>query len=120
MRPNTIARFGGPIRTRCATFCEYDWPGNIRQLSHVIEQAYVLESEPRLPNSASASHAAGMLPFFNLARLRDEAVRQALGATRGHKGRAAKLLGVHPNTLTRLIAQRDLPDDDPAAGSLRA
>jgi DNA-binding NtrC family response regulator len=102
-------------------FCEFDWPGNIRQLSHVIEQAYVLESEPCLPNSSSASHAAGALPFFNLARLRDEAVRQALGATRGHKGRAAKLLGVHPNTLTRLIAQHDLPDDDSSAASqLRA
>jgi hypothetical protein len=25
--------------------------------------------------------------------------------TRGHKGRAAKLLGVHPNTLSRLLAQ---------------
>jgi DNA-binding NtrC family response regulator len=102
-------------------FCEFDWPGNIRQLSHVIEQAYVLESKPCLPNSSSANHAAGSLPFFNLARLRDEAVRQALGATRGHKGRAAKLLGVHPNTLTRLIAQHDLPDDDSSAGDrLRA
>lgn len=90
-------------------FCEYDWPGNIRQLSHVIEQAYVLESDPMLPNCGSTAHAAGTLPYFNLTRLRDEAVRQALGATRGHKGRAAKLLGVHPNTLTRLIAQGDLP-----------
>src|SRR5207253_1974921 len=24
-------------------FCEFDWPGNIRQLSHVIEQSYVLD-----------------------------------------------------------------------------
>ena len=47
----------------------------------------------------------GSLPCFNLARLRDEAIRQALKVTRGHKGRAAKLLGVHPNTLTRLLAQ---------------
>ena len=101
-------------------FCEYDWPGNIRQLSHVIEQAYVLESNPCLPNTGSATHAAGALPYFNLTRLRDEAVRQALNATRGHKGRAAKLLGVHPNTLTRLIAQRDLPDDASSGGQLGA
>jgi DNA-binding protein Fis len=26
-------------------------------------------------------------------------------ATQGHKGRAAKLLGVHPNTMTRLLTQ---------------
>ncbi len=91
-------------------FCEYDWPGNIRQLSHVIEQAYVLESAPMLPvGTNAATRGPTSLPFFNLARLRSEAVRQALGVTRGHKGRAAKLLGVHPNTLTRLISQ---PDDE--------
>ncbi len=90
-------------------FCEYDWPGNIRQLSHVIEQAYVLEAAPTLPTGGSASRGPTSLPFFNLARLRNEAVRQALGVTRGHKGRAAKLLGVHANTLTRLISQ---PDED--------
>jgi DNA-binding NtrC family response regulator len=102
-------------------FCEFDWPGNIRQLSHIIEQAYVLESKPCLPTANSSERPAGSLPFFNLARLRDEAVRQALSATRGHKGRAAKLLGVHPNTLTRLIAQPDPADDDSLAGnSLRA
>jgi len=57
------------------------------------------------------------LPFFDLTRLRTAAVRQALQATRGHKGRAAKLLGVHHNTLTRMLAQLDdAPDPDDAAG----
>jgi DNA-binding NtrC family response regulator len=45
------------------------------------------------------------LPFLNLDRLRDTAIRQALEATKGHKSRAARLLGVHPNTLTRLLGQ---------------
>ncbi len=91
-------------------FCEYDWPGNIRQLSHVLEQAYVLESAPMLPRAGGASRSPNALPYFNLARLRNEAVRQAMAVTRGHKGRAAKLLGVHPNTLTRLVAQPDVED----------
>ena len=30
-------------------FCEFSWPGNIRQLAHVIEQSYVLDSAPSLP-----------------------------------------------------------------------
>jgi DNA-binding NtrC family response regulator len=51
-----------------------------------------------------------MLPSFNLTRLRNEAIRQALEVTKGHKGRAAKLLGVHPNTLTRLLAQNGTTD----------
>jgi DNA-binding NtrC family response regulator len=119
------AKYGRPVwipdPETLRDFCEFDWPGNIRQLSHIIEQAYVLESKPCLPKSGSANHPTGSLPYFNLTRLRDEAVRQALGATRGHKGRAAKLLGIHPNTLTRLIAQHDLPDDESLAGnSLRA
>lgn len=86
-------------------FCEFDWPGNVRQLSHVIEQSYVLDSAPSLPSADNVNRVPSSLPFFNLGRLRDEAVRQALDVTRGHKGRAAKLLGVHPNTLTRLLAQ---------------
>ena len=92
-------------------FCEFDWPGNVRQLSHVIEQSYVLDSSPYLPNSDPISRIPSSLPFFNLAKLRDAAVHQALAVTRGHKGRAAKLLGVHPNTLTRLLAQMGQPDD---------
>jgi len=86
-------------------FCEYRWPGNIRQLSFVIEQSYVLECEPSLPGT-SANDARGVnLPFTDLGKLRRVAVEQALRTTAGHKGRAAKLLGVHPNTLTRILAQ---------------
>ncbi len=88
-------------------FCEFEWPGNVRQLSHVIEQSYVLDSAPCLPNIDANCRASATLPSLNLAKLRDAAVRQALEITRGHKGRAAKLLGVHPNTLTRLLAQSE-------------
>lgn len=88
-------------------FCLYDWPGNIRQLAHTIEQAYVLEIEPELPAGPEApqSNTSNRLPYLNLDKLRNEALRQALLLTRGHKGRAAELLGVHPNTLTRMIQE---------------
>jgi DNA-binding NtrC family response regulator len=86
-------------------FCEYHWPGNIRQLGHVIEQAYVLDCQPTLPNQASHHGGETRLPYTDLSKLRRAAVRQALRSTQGHKGRAAKLLGVHPNTMTRLLAQ---------------
>jgi len=86
-------------------FCEYRWPGNIRQLGHVIEQAYVLDCEPRLPEMPQPRSCDAPLPFMDLSLLRRAAVRQALRATRGHKGRAARLLGIHANTMTRLLAQ---------------
>jgi len=88
-------------------FCLYDWPGNIRQLAHIIEQAYVLEIEPQLPagNEVQQSNSPNRLPYLNLDKLRNEALQQAMLLTRGHKGRAAELLGVHPNTLTRMLQE---------------
>jgi DNA-binding NtrC family response regulator len=96
--PDTLSRF-----------CEFTWPGNIRQLSQVIEQSYVLDCAPSIPDTSSRATTSPTLPFLNLDRLRDESIRQALRVTRGHKGRAARLLGVHPNTLTRLLARFEGP-----------
>jgi DNA-binding NtrC family response regulator len=94
-----------PSAEELKQFCEYHWPGNIRQLSHVIEQAYVLDCSPTLPTLGSAGQLQSSLPYFNLTKLRREALRQALAATKGHKGKAARLLGVHANTLTRMLAE---------------
>jgi DNA-binding NtrC family response regulator len=111
------ARYQRPLwRPSCDTlreFCEYRWPGNVRQLANIIEQAYVLDCEPHLPVRPNIQRLAdASLPFMDLGKLRRAAVRQALRATRGHKSRAARLLGVHPNTMTRLLAQlRDEADD---------
>ncbi len=85
-------------------FCEYRWPGNIRQLSHVIEQSYVLDAAPALPGGGGGT-ATASLPSLDLLHLRREAIRQAMRTTGGHKGRAARLLGIHANTLTRLLSQ---------------
>jgi len=99
-----------PSAETLAEFCAFDWPGNVRQLSHVIEQAYVLQIEPQLPvrgGAAKENDGSGRLPCLDLAALRKQAIQQALQVTRGHKARAAKLLGVHANTLTRLIRDVD-------------
>jgi|LakMenEpi03Aug12_release.lakeMendotaPanAssembly.Ray.scaffolds.fasta_scaffold05499_11 DNA-binding NtrC family response regulator len=113
-----------PSPETAAEFASFDWPGNVRQLSHVIEQAYVLQMEPELPartrpvvvmpeEPEEPLTADGKLPFVDLNMLRKCAVKQALEMTRGHKSRAAKLLGVHPNTMTRIIAE--IGDDAPTA-----
>jgi DNA-binding NtrC family response regulator len=95
-----------PTRETMQQFCEYRWPGNVRQLANVIEQAYVLDCEPRLPERpTSRATAESSLPYMDLSKLRRAAVEQALRMTKGHKSRAARLLGVHPNTMTRLLAQ---------------
>ncbi len=93
-----------PSQEALRDFCEYRWPGNIRQLSFVLEQSYVLQCEPSVPGQVVEASDRD-LPYTDLCRLRRAAVEQALRTARGHKGRAAKLLGIHPNTMTRLIAQ---------------
>ena len=98
-----------PSPEQLAEFCAFEWPGNVRQLSHVIEQAYVLQIEPQLPvrGGSKESQGSGRLPCLDLGKLRQEAIRQALAITRGHKARAAKLLGVHANTMTRLLRESE-------------
>jgi len=114
-----------PTAEALAEFCSFEWPGNVRQLEHVIEQAYVLQMEPKIParktaeGGASAITAPGRLPCLDLAKLREQAIREALQMTRGHKANAAKLLGVHANTMTRLLKEIEggeaATDDDSAA-----
>jgi DNA-binding NtrC family response regulator len=96
-----------PSSEALAEFCAYPWPGNVRQLEHVIEQAYVLQTEPTVPSKAGVMGAvgSGRLPCLDLAVLRERAIREALEVTRGHKAKAAKLVGVHANTMTRLLKE---------------
>lgn len=97
-------------------FLRYRWPGNVRQLAQAVERAYALGHVPPLPEeraesagkttaraSLSTSPDEAALPVLNLAALRRMAVRQAMSVTNGHKGQAASLLGVHINTMTKLV-----------------
>jgi len=105
-----------PTEEQLAEFCSFEWPGNVRQLEHCIEQAYVLQEVPKLPvKSAARVAGSGRLPCLDLAKLRERAIREALDVTRGHKAKAAKLLGVHANTMTRLLKElEDKPGDTEA------
>jgi DNA-binding NtrC family response regulator len=103
---------------------QYDWPGNVRELSHIIERAVTLsegewldvdnlglEDQPRpigratLHSASSGTQPAGAAPYdtLNLDVVARRLVVAALEQTRGHKGQAATLLGVHPRTLTRML-----------------
>jgi DNA-binding NtrC family response regulator len=110
---------------------QYNWPGNVRELSHVIERAATLcdsawidvvnlglEDMPAPGPSGGGSASTSELPVphdlpdegFNLEAVTRRLVLGALEKTKGHKGQAAALLGIHPRTLTRMLRRYDLPD----------
>ena len=103
----------------------YDWPGNVRELSHVIERAVTLsegewiEAEDfgwaegsRLAADVTPSGTfPGSQDALNLDAMTQRLVVAALAKTRGHKGQAAALLGVHPRTLTRMMRRYALPEE---------
>jgi len=68
-----------------------------------------------VPDNSVVAGPEACLPVFHLDELRRLAVRQALAAADGHRGRAARLLGVSPNTMTKLVADA-CPGEQAARG----
>ncbi len=96
----------------------YDWPGNVRELSNVVERAAVLSAGPLvrpedLPEAlveGPLSHDGEALPPYHEAvnRAKQQVVSAALAQSRGNVTEAARLLGLHPNYLHRLLNQLGL------------
>ena len=95
----------------------YHWPGNVRELENAIERAIVLGSSDHiladdLPEALleTAGTRVTQLPRFHEC-VRDAKVRAIADAFR-EAGRsyteAARILGLHPNYLHRLIRNLDL------------
>jgi two-component system response regulator HydG len=89
----------------------FDWPGNVRELENAIERAVVLGSSDMilpedLPEALSeppvADGSAGLLQDAVNAAKR-AAVQRAYDQAGHDHGEAARLLGVHPNYLYRLV-----------------
>jgi transcriptional regulator with GAF, ATPase, and Fis domain len=100
-----------------ACLVQYDWPGNIRELENAIERAIVIgNSDLILPEDLPDALADRALPVSETAGNFHEAVRDtkkrliltALDQSQGNVTQAAKLLGLHPNYLHRLVANLDL------------
>jgi transcriptional regulator with GAF, ATPase, and Fis domain/pSer/pThr/pTyr-binding forkhead associated (FHA) protein len=91
----------------------YEWPGNIRELENAIERALVLGSADMieledLPETIrEGASAAGEGRSLPLEAAIDDAKRQAItrafAEAQGDHPEAAKLLGVNPNYLYRLM-----------------
>ena len=97
----------------------YDWPGNVRELENAIERAVVLGATDRilledLPESVLESEPAATAPGTKyheaVAETKKQIILSAMQQAKGNYTEAAKLLGVHPNYLHRLIRNLNLKD----------
>jgi two-component system response regulator HydG len=89
----------------------YPWPGNVRELQNAIEHAVILGTSEcilpeDLPESVLAAIAPADLPGVYHAALgetRRDCIIRAWQEAGGDHNEAARILGMHPNSLRRLI-----------------
>jgi DNA-binding NtrC family response regulator len=90
----------------------YPWPGNIRELSNVLERAIILAGEVIEPAHLPLDLRGGNHYPTELRPAVEEFERRhiafALGAASGNRERAARLLDIDPATLYRRLLKYDL------------
>jgi transcriptional regulator with GAF, ATPase, and Fis domain len=104
-----------------ASLLSYDWPGNVRELEHAMERALVLGvSDSILPEDLPAEifeSAPGEASASNFQSVvkeqKKQVVQKAMQQSNGNYIEAAKLLGIHPNSLLRLIRNLNLKGSFP-------
>jgi Nif-specific regulatory protein len=97
----------------------YGWPGNVRELENAIQHAVVMGSTEMilpedLPTALLEWHGSERSRGKyqdSLNRLKHNLLTEALAEAKGKYPEAARLLGIHPNYLHRLVRsfELDLP-----------
>ncbi len=107
-----------------AVLAAHAWPGNIRELRNVLEQAAMLTDNGRLgaedftrvlPAVAPVRTEPGATPHLRplpqlIAELERSSIQSALAATGGNKVSAAKLLGISRATLYEKLGRNEYHD----------
>jgi DNA-binding NtrC family response regulator len=90
----------------------YSWPGNVRQLQHLMERLTILAPMARIDEAAVREAIEQMEPretsSETLADTEADQIRRVLAATGGNKSRAAKVLGIERKTLYRKLEKMGL------------
>ena len=91
---------------------DYSWPGNIRQLQHMMERLTILAPGGRIDGTAVVAAIEQMDSrdhgSESLADTETDQIRRVLTATNGNKSRAAKILGIERKTLYRKLERMEL------------
>ena len=104
-------------RDALAALKEYRWPGNVRELENVIERCVVLTEGPvvqlndlpldvLLPDHRLEVRQAERLPLKQAAeQFERQVVLRIMERVKGNQSEAARILGVHRNSLKRMLAR---------------
>ncbi len=92
---------------------EQAWPGNVRQLQHLIERLVILAPAGRIDGEAVAealaeSSGEDVASTGSLKDTEREQILKVLEATGNNKSRAAKVLGIERKTLYRKLERMGL------------
>ena len=97
----------------------YEWPGNVREMAHVLERAIIVadgdEIGPHdLPDSVrlAAARARRQARRPTLAEVEAEYIAETLRAARGNKSEAARLLGISRKSLYERLARQEGMKDE--------
>jgi DNA-binding NtrC family response regulator len=125
--PALSAHFLGNAASRLtsralAELGRYGWPGNVRELRNVLRGALLLAGDGPIETEHLQLPAEGGLPVVSaiqagvpssaptLKEIESQAILQALREARGHRGRAARALGIDRSTLRRKIRDLAVPE----------
>ena len=89
---------------------DYTWPGNVRQLQHMIERLTILADriDGETVHHALTAMESREKPVDTLADAEEDQIRRVLAATGGNKSKAAQLLGIERKTLYRKLERMKL------------
>src|SRR5262249_41276505 len=106
-----------PEARTCLT--AYDWPGNVRELENTIERAdvvgptdWILREDLPEPLLETRVTADGSSTTYHEAVVQNkkQIILRAITEAKNNHAEAARLLGIHPNYLQRLIRNLNLGD----------
>jgi DNA-binding NtrC family response regulator len=89
---------------------EYTWPGNVRQLQHIVERLVVLAEriDAATVRNALTTMESRENPVETLAEAEEDQIQRVLAATGGNKSKAAQILGIERKTLYRKLERMKL------------
>jgi two-component system response regulator AtoC len=103
------------------TFSSYDFPGNVRELEHIIERAVIIADGAsiekkhlpvRFKHQGVSIRPSEPAQLATLSQVKERYILEVLQATRGNKTRAAEILGISRAALWRHLKQLKVDPSD--------